>query len=404
MNPSTLDLPSLATLPAVITSDSTSNSNSTQPPHSPADRSGFELGWDHAQHGLVPPAELLVDGTPIGQGWRAGKAVFGRRSGASTRTLRLWLQLRTKAWLAGVCFDVGQVTPAFLAKIAVGHCPVTRQPLGGAPGSHSAPVTVCLRADLGYRAGNLAVLSQRAAEAIAGLDSATALRQAERRDADACNGYSDSDSGPLNAAEAGRLAVLLSLATPLPFCQATRLPLRLLPPPQLRPANPVQVLQALLTQQFSAPGWSARLRAVADLLPQSRYDTALRHDFNLFVGAVAPRLLAAGVGPGGHTLPQALEDLWADLRVGRRWQQFAAALGESGVDQLLLRIDPGAAAAGDRSQPAAAPTAAPTAKRRATAARAVSPAPAPLASRRRTNRPPPAPAVDGSARHRAAAR
>ena len=56
------------------------------------DSTGFDLGWDHAHHGLVPPAELLLDGTPIGQGWRAGKAVFGRRTLAATRHVRLWLR------------------------------------------------------------------------------------------------------------------------------------------------------------------------------------------------------------------------------------------------------------------------------------------------------------------------
>jgi len=44
----------------------------------PADRIGFDIGWDHAHHGLVPPAELLHQGTPVMQGWLAGKAVFGR--------------------------------------------------------------------------------------------------------------------------------------------------------------------------------------------------------------------------------------------------------------------------------------------------------------------------------------
>ena len=45
-----------------------------------ADRTGFDIGWDHAHHGLVPPAELLHEGTPVCQGWLAGRAVFGRRT------------------------------------------------------------------------------------------------------------------------------------------------------------------------------------------------------------------------------------------------------------------------------------------------------------------------------------
>ena len=32
------------------------------------DRVGFDIGWDCALHGPAPPAELLPEGTPLGQG------------------------------------------------------------------------------------------------------------------------------------------------------------------------------------------------------------------------------------------------------------------------------------------------------------------------------------------------
>ncbi len=44
------------------------------------DRAGFDIGWDHAHHGLVPPAELMHADTPVCQGWMAGRAVFSRRT------------------------------------------------------------------------------------------------------------------------------------------------------------------------------------------------------------------------------------------------------------------------------------------------------------------------------------
>jgi hypothetical protein len=302
-------------------------------PRDEAGRCGFQIGWDHARHGLVPAAELLIDGTPVGQGWHAGKAVFGRRRLPTTPALRWWLRLRTEAWRTSLPFDGATVTPKWLARLAATHCPVLRQPLGGAPGADSAPVTVCLDPEAGYRAGNLVVLSQRAAAEIDRLDRRSALRLAAT--AQVAGG---TVSPRLSAEQAARLAVLLSHRKVLPFCEAARLPLHLLPPPQVQPANPVQALQAWLTRQFATPGWSARLRGLADALPadaRGQADAALRHDFNLFIGALAPRLLGANTGIDGLVPDTVLEDAWADERVQRRWQRFAAALGEDRSTLLL---------------------------------------------------------------------
>ena len=102
-------------------------------PHAAAvDRSGFEIGWDHAHHGLAPPPELLLDGTPVGQGWLAGKAVYGARTLGCTRHTRLWLQLRVEAWRMGVAFEGQQLTPNYLAQIQTARCPVTRALMQGA--------------------------------------------------------------------------------------------------------------------------------------------------------------------------------------------------------------------------------------------------------------------------------
>jgi hypothetical protein len=326
----------------------TDNSVAALQPRNEGDRCGFQIGWDHARHGLVPPAGLLIDGTPVGQGWRAGKAVFGRRCLPTTPALRWWLHLRTEAWSSGVPFDAATVTPRWLARIAVSHCPVTRQPLGGAPGTDTAPVTVCLDAGDGYRAGNLVVLSQRAAAAIAGLDLRSALRPSAVTPRPApADDTSVAPATRLAPEQAARLAVLLALRTALPHCDAARIPLHVLPPPLVEPANPVQALQVSLTRQFATPGWSSRLRALADLLPtdaRGQRDVALRHDFHLFIGALAPRLLGAAVGSDGCVADAALEDAWADERVQRRWQRFAAALGEERTAAVLERARPSAAA------------------------------------------------------------
>jgi hypothetical protein len=290
------------------------------------DVTGFEIGWDHAHHGLVPPAELLSDGTPVSQGWRAGTAVFGRRTLAATRAVRQWLQLRTSAWKRGIAFEGTLVTAHYLSQIEVSHCPVTRQPLNGMASQGDEAVVARLNEDAGYAAGNLAVIGQRAARTKL-VGAREALRRAARIDAGI------EEAAELSPAEHWRLAVLTSFVTPLPFAEAARIPMRVLPPNRVRLLNAVQGLQALVTLQFASPGWSARVRSLAHLLP----DHDLRLTLNLFVGALAPRWLEAGAGNDTRATRRALEDAWADERVNRRWRQFVLELGETATETLLTR-------------------------------------------------------------------
>ena len=293
-----------------------------------ADRTGFDIGWDHAHHGLVPPAELLLEGTPIGQGWRASRAVFGRRTLASSRAARVWLALRLRAWREGRPFETQLVTAHYVSQLQVERCPVTRQPLGGAPGQADAAVIERLNPQGGYAAGNLAQMSQGAAVAMRSVDVLTALRHARR-----AHDSSTLVEG-LDAAAWWRLATLRSLATPMPFHEAARLPLAVLPPNRVRLLNTAQGLQALLTMQFCSPGWSGRTREIGALLPEH----TLRQDFNLFVGALAPRLLEAGPDPRDQR--RALEDAWLQDRVQRRWQHFVLSLGEAAAEALIERAAP----------------------------------------------------------------
>jgi hypothetical protein len=200
-----------------------------------------------------------------------------------------------------------------------------RDALGGAKGQPDAVVIDRINPEACYAAGNLAVLSQGASAAAHGMAVPAMLRLAPRTLA----------GGEIVAGMDGaawlRLAVLRSFATPLPFAQAARLPLAVLPPNRVRMLNAAQGLQALLTLQFATPGWSARTRAIAEFLPQH----TLRHDYNLFIGAIAPRVLEAAATPAG--LRQALEDAWLGERVQRRWQHFVLSLGEAGTQSLLER-------------------------------------------------------------------
>jgi len=235
--------------------------------------------------------------------------------------VRAWLALRIRAWREGVFFEGQQVTPHFLSQLQVTHCPVTRAPLGGAPGEPDAAVIERLNPDAGYAAGNLAVMSHRAACARRGVTVIEAVRRAQRADA----------ADTVDAAAWWRLAALRACATPLPFHEVARLPLAVLPPNRVRVLNAAQGLQALLTLQFARPGWAARTRAFAALLPEH----TVRHDYHLFIGALAPRVLEAEQTTAG--LRAALEDAWLLDRVQRRWQHFLLSLGEGATEALMER-------------------------------------------------------------------
>jgi hypothetical protein len=303
------------------------------PSSPPADRVGFELGWDHARHGLAPPMALLQAAGAVHQGWAAGQAVFRGRPAAAPVLVRRWLALRVRAWREGVEIVLGQVTPQWLAKIDSTHCPVTRRPLGGAVAGADAPVVQRLNSDQGYRPGNVAVLSQAAAQAMARGNLQANWQRANAWGADAEVAWRG-----LTSQAWRRLLVLQSLATPLPQAETLRLPLAVLPPHGLCPPNSVQGLQLWLTLQCAEPGWSARLRPLRAALG----DADLRHDFNLWLGALAPRVLAGSRLDGALARRHALEDAWCDPLVLRRWQHVALQLGESGCRRLLETVMPAA--------------------------------------------------------------
>lgn len=291
-------------------------------PH-PADRCAFDIGWDHARHGLVPPAQLLLPDTPVCQGWMAAKAVFGRRTLASTRHTRQWMTLRLRAWREGVVFDDQVVTPNYLGQIETAHCPVLRTALGGAVGSPDAAVIERINMQAGYAAGNLVMMSAQAASARRGVEVLQATRLARQ---------GESTGEPVNGLHANawwRLAALLSFAQVLPLAEAAALPLAVMPPNRVRLLNAAQGLQALLTQTFMSKGWSTRCLTLAQRLPAH----TLRQDFNLFVGAMAPRVLEADEAPRARRL--ALEDAWLHERVQRRWQHLILSLGAAGTQMLL---------------------------------------------------------------------
>ncbi len=311
------------------------------PPTSDAERVGFQLGWDHAHHGLVPPPELLLAGTPLRHGWQAARALFRQRTLVASTSVRRWLGLRIHAWRLGIAFESTQLTAHYIAQLDASHCPVTLKPLGGTVAANQAPVIERLQGDAGYAAGHLVTMSREASIARAGCSFAQAWATVRRLEASGAEEHAG-----LDAASWRRLAALISYVTPLSHAQAAALPMCVLPPNRVRVLNPAQGLQALLTWQLAAPGWSGRLRQLGEMAEAVTGERALRHDFQLLIGAMAPRVLEmpASNMAAADTQAQraALAQLWHDPRVMRRWQHWLLALGESATEALLER----AAAAG----------------------------------------------------------
>lgn len=294
----------------------------------PLDHIGFELGWDYAHYRLTPPAPYGQQASPLRHGWLAGQAAFGARGLVPTGWVRKWLQLRLHAWLRGRSVELFQVTPNYLQQLDVSHCPITRQPLSSAALEPTDASIDRVRNDAGYAAGNLAVMSARANHAKAAFGAKDALGFAERIETGFLGGI-----GALSAPQWRRVAVLCSFVEPLPHDQACAIPLLVLPPNRLRLFNPVQALQAFVSQQLLRPGWSHRVSRFEDLLPGQ----PLKRLFKSFFMALLPRVLEAGRLTDAQHARWAIEDAWRHPLVCQRWSAFARQLTAAQCEALVQR-------------------------------------------------------------------
>jgi hypothetical protein len=284
-----------------------------------------ELGRDHARHGCVPPPEQLQPGNPVRQGWEAGRAAFGQRTLPSGRPVRQWLQLRLDAWLRSLAFEPA-VNPALLRRIDVARCPVTGEPLGPGTGVGSEAVVVRVNGDAGFAPGNLAVMGTRAARAKTGRGPEAALALARRIDQ---GGPATIDG--LDARQWRRLAVLTSFATPLPHARAAALPMLVLPPSRLHLLNPVQALQVMLSLQVTRAGHARRCAALGALMPSAD----ARHAFHAFMHTLLARRLAAGRLDSFADERAAVERLWEDTLVDRRWRRLVLHLDAAACTRIV---------------------------------------------------------------------
>lgn len=290
------------------------------------ERNGWDIGRDHARYGLTPPADQMLFGHPVRQGWDAGQPAFRRRTRPATPAVRQWLALRLQAWLRGAAFEDLQVTPNLLRQLTVSHCPVTGERLTQHTGHATDGVIERLNPQAAYAAGNLAMISRRAQAARAGRDAQAALltaREAEALPAD------DTLEG-LTAAQWLRLAVLISFATPLPHAQAAALPLLMLPPNRVRVLNPVQALQVVLSLPFAGTTELPRLAPIAALVP-----ARARPAFHVFMTTLLARRVAGGHPWDAAAMKAAMLAAWTDPLVQRRWQRLSLELTTAEADAVI---------------------------------------------------------------------
>src|SRR5438552_3391285 len=105
----------------------------------------------------------------------------------------------------------------------------------------------------------------------------------------------------------------------MPHARAAALPLLVLPPNRLRLLNPVQSLQVMLSLQFTRAGHGRRCAALASLMPSAE---AL-HAFKPFMLTLLARKVAARRIADAIAERHAVEDMWHDPLVNRRWQRLA---------------------------------------------------------------------------------
>lgn len=239
--------------------------------------------------------------------------------------MRRWWHLQGRARRAGRAVEPVLVTPHFVGRLDATVCPVTREAL-----SDRTAQVLPLRADATVAAGHLALFGPAAAHALAARPGWTAAwATADRLSAPDAGGRA-TEMG-LDGAAWRRLAVLQSFVQPLCPPQVAWLPLVVLPPPRLRVIGSTQALQVALTLSLTAPGRRRRLADLAAHVPDDGTRLALRV-FVLTLLARCPADLAARPQPVRR---QALEDLWTDPLLQRRWHRLAGRLDDALANHLL---------------------------------------------------------------------
>jgi hypothetical protein len=288
------------------------------------DAIAWQIGFDHARHGLPLPSAHLHEGSPLFNGWQTALNRQSQRHRDPAPGVRRWLALRLQAWQEGVAFEDQLLTPHYLVQLDTSHCPITREELHDEVGHTGQRTIVSLLPAQGYAAGCLVMMSRVAALALRDRSLAGI------RERGLAAAYAATPLDGLDAMAWARLASLIEAVSP----EAVPTVQRLLPPNRLHLANPSQALQAWVTRQLAHSGWSHRLLALHDALPGE----AARQAASSLSAALAPHALQVPVT--GMAQRWALEDLWLDERVQRRWTALVSLLSPLTIERLLRQLPP----------------------------------------------------------------
>lgn len=268
-----------------------------------------EIGFDFARRGMKLPD---ASGVAMNEGWLEGCARFGQRADGGTPWDRKLLRLRYSAWRRSRIVDRA-VTAAYLERIGVPSCPITRESLtAGTHGLSDATIDRVFN-DGGYAVGNLVVMSQRANLAKANrtidevIDIADRLADGERHEG-------------LGRPEWARLASLCSLAQPSECTWHVR-PLLVWPPRGLMISNAHAVVMVGASLMATSAPWLRS--AFAKEIGESSGGKKARKEFDAFVATL--RLRLAGVAKAATSPPGTLwpiEDAWASGLVWQRFRKF----------------------------------------------------------------------------------
>lgn len=295
---------------------------------------GFAIGWDHARYGVVPPVDHLHPGHPVRQGWDAFRArsLAPHRCAAqpsSAWAVGAWLGLRLAAWARSMPVEPVAVTVSWIRRLRVTHCPITREALTWGLGLASDAQVVVLNEAAGVAAGNLAVVSRRAAAARAlGGDAQQAVAHAQ-----ALRAPGATHAG-LDTPAWKRWAGLISLATPLPHARVSAQALTVFPPPRVRVLNAAQAVQTMLSSLWMGPGYARRLADVSACLSRPLQ----RRRLSLLMSALLARRLEQGWSAHPHQVRHALEDAWGHPAVLRRWQDLMQCLDAPSCERWVRRV------------------------------------------------------------------
>lgn len=282
---------------------------------------GRRLGFDLHTHGRTPgEAGWPAD---VEEGWRHAR-IGRRRAHPADRHERKWLQLRLQAHRRDRIFDAA-ITPEWLRRIDVGHCPVTRRPLTHALREPTDWSIDRVNNDGAYAPANLAVMSTlvNQAKGNRGFDAVLALARA------------DAGTDGLQPVEWLRLAGLM-----VGPCFATR--------PAQAPTLP---LVALVPRGLALTAMQQTQHVFAQQGATSRGKNLLIKRFGLACRTEAAHQRLARLAETVHAAARGLEhscDVWlhpAAMAALERWREAldAAAWGLAGeVGRVLAganRID-----------------------------------------------------------------